>query len=450
MGIQIPFPQTEKLDIFSYGFNKSLNKDINSVRSFTVFDYLQEGTDMGSIVNFGVISPQEAKFGQTLNVSGSTSTSRLSYHYIGRSLLGVDDLSIRPSYEDGEFGLNLGEREVSNPLSQNLRFIQIELNATDNINLRSSAIDLIASSVGITGQLNLTGDFIQKESVVAGEDVTVNNVVRYGNENQTNDYRTVSQTSTGTTKTLISGDNTPMPSGSARKVAQKIVFGTVSERLKQVTINVDAINNGNANTWAAMASLYSDTSNAPGTLIASTAENTTLGSSTGEKTFVFTTPQTLSVNTTYWIVIEWSGVDTNNWGDEVSDSGTLSATGSTTGIFQGVSVSTDNGATWPAPSGDSLYIKLDYTDTTNRIYKTKATIAELVDTAIGVVVTAASQGDNASIVFNGRTGGSLSGLTSGRIYYVSDTRGDLGLTQGTVKRLVGTSLSATDMHVQVK
>lgn len=338
-----------------------------------------------------------------------------------------EDLILRPR-EDGAKGIQIGDN------TNTLRPLYHYIYAVD---------DIILSA----GQISFFGNLLLRFSMLAGETLAVQDVVRLGNVNQTNDLRAVSQSSSNTTTTLISDDTKPSHT-SAIRLAQKLSFGSNSERLKEIDLTINALANSNGNTWTAHVKIHTDSSDSPGSVVGTSDSVEIHGG--GTKTFTFSTPVTLSADTTYWATIGWDGADADNWGDQAGDSATLNTWGSTTGIFTGMETSTDNGSTWRSVTGNSFTITLRYVDTVNRLYKTKATNAELVDGLVGIIVTAAAQGSNAGIVLFGNCGAVFSGLTAGQIYYVSDTRGVLGTSAGTVKRILGIATVTNNLFIQVK
>ena len=67
---------------------------------------------------------------------------------------------------------------------------------------------------------------------------------------------------------------------------------------------------------------------------------------------------------------------------------------------------------------------------------------------VGFAVTTVAGGATVSVRTLGTVTG-LSSLTIGKYYYIQDTAGTVGLSAGTVSRIVGKSLSATTLSVVV-
>lgn len=80
------------------------------------------------------------------------------------------------------------------------------------------------------------------------------------------------------------------------------------------------------------------------------------------------------------------------------------------------------------------------------IGRADASAAATANTFIGFAPDAISQNKKGKVVVSGILGG-FSGLTTGSLYYLSDTTGAIAASAGTVTRRVGTAISSTELFI---
>lgn len=176
--------------------------------------------------------------------------------------------------------------------------------------------------------------------------------------------------------------------------------------------------------------LHSDNANTPGTVLVGPT-NVARGNNVTEELTWDLGAQAVTAGTKYWI----SMTDT--------------ATGNTTNIKYAsgsgtaFSTSTDSGSTWGAASG-TAYFKVYYTEdaTGGKLYKCSAITQAQINKLIGVV----SEPVNAGATVNGIISGTktdYTSLTAGAVYYLSNTRGTISTSAGTVSKIVGRALTQT-------
>jgi len=153
--------------------------------------------------------------------------------------------------------------------------------------------------------------------------------------------------------------------------------------------------------------------------------------------YTFTFSQALTANTTYWLVVSRSGA--------LSDGDYYYIQKSTNDPYSGGN-QWEYSAGWSEVAGNDLDIKFNITGTSGRIYKTSAAEAGGSNTYLGLVSTGGAVGASVDIVVAGVATG-LSGLTVGSQYYLSNTKGAIATSAGTVSRKAGIALSATTLLI---
>ena len=171
-----------------------------------------------------------------------------------------------------------------------------------------------------------------------------------------------------------------------------------------------------------------------------TATATGLGDGvTSVLTFTFSSLVRLSASTTYAIVMKGPAVPYLVYVDTTSPS-------YTNGQF---ATSSNSGGTWTADSSKDAYFVVNYTTAriSGRVYKTDASFSTVETTNfIGFNDLTVSRLGTATVHISGRA--TLSGLTVGKNYYLSDTAGAISTTPGTNTVNVGISLSTTSLLIK--
>jgi len=263
---------------------------------------------------------------------------------------------------------------------------------------------------------NISRDF------VAGEDVSVGDAVRVGNVDQTSDLITIISQD--------SNDGSDPQSGAAREVwGQQFTTPAYSVRIKNCVFLLSS-----SGSFDYHVKLYQDSGSDTPVGLVGTSDTQTVSAQT-DYTFTFATPLTLTASTLYWLVI----VKESPSGNE-----TIYTQGPASTYPDGILLDMQGG---PSAIAADANFDINIVDTANRAYKTDATNAELIDPPVGIVTGAASAGGTATVVFQGYASG-LAGLTAGDLYYVTDTRGTIGTSAGTNKKVVGSALSTTELFIQ--
>lgn len=272
----------------------------------------------------------------------------------------------------------------------------------------------------------LTVDSVE-DNFTAAENLTAGNVVRLGNIAQTNDVideiTQVSEATYLTYATLETGE----------------LFGqqfttTVATAVKKVILKGDD-GGGGGSASSGQIRIYGDSGSDTPSGLLGTSDTVFLPNAVAEITYTFSTAVQLSAATKYWVVYNTVAVASAQRWRYQNPASTY-----TGGLFKDLyNTSTIDG---------DAYFKIQTTDAPNQVYKTKATVAELVNVPIGIVTTTTTKGNSAPVCFGGYVSG-LSGLTAGTLYFVSDTRGTLGASAGTVSTKVGVALSTTELFIQV-
>ncbi len=131
--------------------------------------------------------------------------------------------------------------------------------------------------------------------------------------------------------------------------------------------------------------------------------------------------------------------------------------GSATSVYSGGAsgISTNSGATWSVPStvaGDFYFEVLEGDYVAGRAYKTVAATDFYAGTGltanfIGFAQATVTSGNNVNVRCSGKKT-SMSGLTPGTVYYLSNTPGAIATSAGTVSKKIGLALSATEILIK--
>lgn len=156
-------------------------------------------------------------------------------------------------------------------------------------------------------------------------------------------------------------------------------------------------------------------------------------------TFTFGTPISVSASTQYVVTMYCGQVaGAQQWS-------TASGDPYTSGTFM---VSADN-VTWTNVTGYDAYFSVACTvDVTGTCRLAHAdTSGQWTTNVIGISSSSAGYREGCNIVLQGVIGG-FSGLTVGSIYYLSNTNGAISTTAGTVSKVVGLAISATQIMIK--
>lgn len=180
-----------------------------------------------------------------------------------------------------------------------------------------------------------------------------------------------------------------------------------------------------------------------GTLIVSKTFSESEITSNAESQLFFDEIVELTGGSDYWIVLNPSGgVDNTNF-YEWEGGATSGGAGDNHGIFDGNS--------WSTQQNPNPYLKLGVDDggTAGQIKKAKASNTTEARLMIGFVQSAISNG-NSGFIDIIETAEGVSGLTIGKVYYLSDTAGSISTSPGTVKVKVGVAVAATILAINIQ
>ena len=144
----------------------------------------------------------------------------------------------------------------------------------------------------------------------------------------------------------------------------------------------------------------------------------------------------ITASTKYWIVIERSGSGDNTNKYKTSKGGTYAS---------GAGFKIDINGSWTAlaPATD-LHFDLLIPITAGRVYRTRATDLDFMDT-IGVADSTVIIGASVDIIVEGNKTKTAWGLTPYSRYYLSETAGAITTTPPSNVKIIGYSLSATEL-----
>lgn len=277
--------------------------------------------------------------------------------------------------------------------------------------------------VVITSTPTVISDITAKVSPVrtytAGDPLVAGNAAILANSS-TSDKTLLSQT------TIVGTAEFGNSSGSNRKYADTF-SPSESGGLTRITTRLQAISGGYGG--SVQITIQADSAGAPSGVVLGTATKASVSTSMTEYDVDFVAPVGLTSGITYWIVYE-STVSGERYRLNVSGAGTSYEY---------------NGTVWNLQVGE-VYLVLKNIIVDGYLYLADASAAGTSDGFIGFIQTGASPGGTAQVqiadVFSG-----LSGLTTGSIYYLSDTAGAISASAGTVTKKVGRAVSATELQI---
>lgn len=269
-------------------------------------------------------------------------------------------------------------------------------------------------------------------TAIAGEDLSNGNGVRIGIDGNTDDKRAeITQLEKGNNgaKVIQWDDSPPYP----RRGAQSFILrGGLPEKLKSITVQFG----GSGTSWTAICELTENNNGIPGTVLGTSAEIDPVGLATDIE-FVFATPIDIQPDTIYWWQVRANG-------ELLGSPDAVFLRSSVGDVYDGGTGKQKDGV-W-TDLGRDHYFKLNFTDTASRIYKSNASTSELAGRTIGVSNKNVLKGQTPEIISYGNKG-DFSNLTEGGAYYITDTRGSLTTSPGTVERQIGLAMSSSNLFI---
>jgi len=262
-------------------------------------------------------------------------------------------------------------------------------------------------------------------ALTAGENLTANDAVYVSDGSEFNEYKTAPNGASNQISPTTKWFATMFTSGASDTKLKKVMLYSLGYNTgggagtEQFTLSLRATSGG----LPTGADLTSVTSTIGGNSQQSAAQ--------GANTVVFDfSNYSISPSTQYALILrsntQYASFYSANSGDSRS------------------SVSTDSGATWAAASNSyemALRIQLGITTTSGNVYKTRADKSDIRGKAIGFVVNTVTATGVAKIQTENIV--TLTGLTAGSDYYLSDTPGAISTTKGTIPRKIGKALTTT-------
>lgn len=278
--------------------------------------------------------------------------------------------------------------------------------------------------------IKMTGGITSTREYETGEDLSDNEAVFLSNGTEVFDILEVA-----------SGYGARGDFGQASSNNNKIAqtFTMVSTPRAINSIDVDLRKQGSP-TDNVKVSIYATSGGTPtGSALAyGTKSGSSLTTSFVTYTITLDTPIDLTNGTVYAVVFERDGsLNNSNYYQSGLDTGNPYASG--TALY-------DQGGGWSTWSGYDLYIHIKVTCIAGKVYLASAATASASDRFIGFANGSFSIGDSASICV-GEIDDDRSGLSTGSIYYLSDTPGSISTSAGTVTKKVGLAFSATELKL---
>lgn len=284
---------------------------------------------------------------------------------------------------------------------------------------------------GLSGQFKMVSQTAQNPiagsvvSLTAGEDIAQYDAVCIGNAEQAALY------------TQGSEDTSEQVNTTAIWFAQK--FTTNADTISIKSITAYFVRSGASPlSHTLTASVRADSAGLPtGADLGSDSGSGTIDVSGGGDaiTVTFTTPITVSPSTDYHIVLRVTNPDADLYIRRLNSAS------------QGTSKSTNSGSSWSANNGALHLIVNDIDTVAGQIYKADASLNDVhANNFIGFANEAITSGQAGSVTVSGLV--TLTGLTAGAQYFLSDTDGAIATTAGTVSRKVGNAISTTKLLIK--
>jgi hypothetical protein len=273
--------------------------------------------------------------------------------------------------------------------------------------------------------------FTAGQALAAGDAVYVADGAETNNEvsQATSDASTTTYTSASTNRL---GQHFYFPASPLHRTISKITFRMLKNGGPSGSLTV---------------SLYATSGDFPTGSALSTGSKTYASITVDNDYDVTMSAYTMSANTHYAIVIDpGSGVSVGNNVDFFFKNGeSLSNAGIITSTDSGGSWA-NGGATESITSEEDLDFVLVTIATAGRIYKTSAATAEDSDNFVGFCKNTTVYGEEVPVIISGEVT-DLSGITTGAKYYLSDTRGAISTSAGTVSKKAGVGMTSTSLVI---
>lgn len=257
---------------------------------------------------------------------------------------------------------------------------------------------------------------------LTSEDITTGDAVAIGTGGT---FTGTSSTSSGSTESidLTHWASQSFTTTSKTKYISGVVIRGGSDGVHSVTLT---------------ASIRANSGGAPtGSDLVSGTSSSFSAASAADYTINFSSPLAVSPSTTYHICVR----DNNNvWPTPYAYITRANSAG------QGNNTSSNSGSSWSSSNGAWYYSTKEIDTTSGSICKASAGTNTTRGGYIGVAQETVSSGDVCSVVVSG-VDTTQSGLTSGSLYYVSNTNGTISTSPGTNSIVAGRALSATELKV---
>ena len=319
--------------------------------------------------------------------------------------------------DNGGYGLNIAASTDDNNVITSNNFSG---NSTSAVN-DSGTGTVIRGNVGVTD--NSTSSLVLSsitDTLTAGEDIATGDAVSIGDGVEYIQSSLGADTTTETIRDTAWYSQSFTTSAGAKKIsAVSLKFSNSlgdPQTVSNVTVHIYA-NSGGAPTGSSLGSqAFSGNS---GSVVKTT----------------FATPVTVTASTVYHIVIQSTTGDNNTNIRRANSAG------------QGTNKSTDSGSNWAANNGAIYCTIYEIDSVVGQIMKSTAVGPTRArdKNFIGFASSSITSGSSGSVVVSGSL--TTSGLTAGMLYYLSDTRGAISSSAGSVTRKIGISLTTTKLLI---
>lgn len=435
--MEIPVPPSQNPDIFTLGYDRSLNKAIFYSPS-VVYDSIGDATAPESITpgplawgasnTIFIVDPtkgvwlgnqryENAPFAVSMqgdlratsgkftgDITGATGTFSGT---VSVNSLNIPDTTTTPSFHVKTNGGAFGGANVAN-----------EGSALWNISAAGEASFSNISITGTSGTVLVTDSNIMS-SFVAYENITAGNAVSIGDGTQ-QDFG--GSTSTGSTTNF---DTTNW-------VSQKLTTSAGTYSIHSLMLQFTNL----ASNATVTVSIRADSGGQPtGADLGSKAD--AMAPVSGQHTFTFASPITVTPSTDYHIVIRVTAGATPQSVDRGNSAG------------QGNNTSANSGSTWAASNGPLYFSVFQIDSAAGQIGKSSGlySVSSRANTFIGFAYETKTAGQACRVMLGPFSTG-LSGLTPGSVYYLSNTYGAVATSAGTVSRKIGPALSSTKILIK--
>lgn len=281
----------------------------------------------------------------------------------------------------------------------------------------------ITGATGVFSNLSIVDSFTAQENITVGEAVCIGDGTSYVQQDKS--YA-------GQTESVKN----------SRWLSQVFTTSAVAISIEKIIIGILSHATGlpiSVNGAGITVHLYAASGGKPtGSSLGNVALSGT-GGANGDYVVTFSTPIAVSLSTNYCIVIQVTG--------EIGDTfdGTHAAVGATR--YQ---ISTDSGSTWGNGTADFVlrYMIYEIDTVSGQISRTQTNISRArSNNFIGFAKETKSAGQSCKTYLTSLADG-LVGLTTGVLYYLSDTLGAISTSAGTVSRKIGISISTSRILIK--